>query len=168
VRLRGDEAVALTCGKVERFHQTLKRFLRKQPAAATLAQLQLQLDAFREYYNERRPHRALNRQTPLAVFDTLIKTKPAGQPAATDHRVRRDKIDSFGKVTIRYLGRLRHIPVGVADTNRKVRLLIAGADVRIRGRRADPGADSRPEADYQPLGGRWPVHNVLQQVSTMS
>src|SRR6266852_795076 len=32
-----------TCGKVERFHQTLKRFLAKQPAAQSLAHLQLQL-----------------------------------------------------------------------------------------------------------------------------
>ena len=45
-----------TCGKVERFHQTLKRFLRKQPPATSLAELQFQLDAFRQYYNQRRPH----------------------------------------------------------------------------------------------------------------
>jgi transposase InsO family protein len=53
-----------TCGKVERLHQTLKRFLAKQPPAASLADLQLQLDAFRAHYNHRRPHRALDRQTP--------------------------------------------------------------------------------------------------------
>src|SRR2546430_12257817 len=47
--------------------QTVKRFLRKQPGAHSLADLQFQLDAFREYYNSRRPHRALNRQTPRAV-----------------------------------------------------------------------------------------------------
>ena len=40
-----------TCGKVERFHQTLKRFLRKQPPARSIAELQFQLDAFRDYYN---------------------------------------------------------------------------------------------------------------------
>ena len=106
-----------TCGKVERFHQTVKRFLRKQPPARSLAELQFQLDAFRDYYNGKRPHRALRRQTPLAVFNALIKAKPALQPAPTDHRVRRDKIDSFGKVTLRYLGRLRHIPVGTAHKN---------------------------------------------------
>ena len=92
---------------------------------------QFQLDAFRDYYNNRRPHRALNRQTPLAVFNALIKAKPAQQLSPVDHRVRHDKIDSFGKVTLRYLGRLRHIPVGTAHKNRKVRLLVAGPDVRI-------------------------------------
>ena len=73
----------------------------------------------------------LGRQLPMQVFDALIKAKPANQPALVDHRVRRDKIDSFGKVTLRYFGKLRHIPVGVAHKNRKVRLLVAGPDVRI-------------------------------------
>ena len=159
-----------TCGKVERFHQTLKRFLRKQPPAGSLAELQFQLDAFREYYNTRRPHRALDRQTPLAVFNSLIKAKPAQPLAPVDHRVRHDKIDSFGKVTLRYLGRLRHIPVGVAHKNRKVSLLVAGPDVRII---ATDGQLIRaltldPTRNYQPLGGRWPVHNVLPQACTMS
>ena len=159
-----------TCGKVERFHQTLKRFLRKQPAAASLAELQFQLDAFRDYYNSRRTHRALNRQTPLAVFNSLLKARPTQPPTPTDHRVRHDKIDAFGKVTLRYLGRLRHIPVGVEHKNRRVQLLVAGPDVRII---APDGQLIRalsidPTRNYQPLGGRWPVHNVLQQASTMS
>jgi len=159
-----------TCGKVERFHQTLKRFLRKQSPARSIAELQFQLDAFRVYYNTRRPHRALKRQTPLAVFNSLLKAKPTMPPAPTDHRVRRDKIDAFGKVTLRYLGRLRHIPVGTAHKNRKVRLLVAGPDVRIL---TDDGELLRaltidPNRNYQPLGGRWPVHNVLQQACTMS
>jgi transposase InsO family protein len=159
-----------TCGKVERFHQTLKRFLRKQPLASSMAELQFQLDAFRDYYNNRRPHRALNRQTPLAVFNALIKAKPPQQPAPTDHRVRRDKIDSFGKVTLRYLGRLRHIPVGTAHKNRKVRLLVAGPDVRIITEDGEliRALTLEPTRNYQPLGGRWPVHNVLQQACTMS
>src|SRR5713226_2627647 len=159
-----------TCGKVERFHQTLKRFLDKQPPAGSLAELQFQLDTFRDYYNSRRPHRALNRQTPIAVFNSLIKARPTVQPAAPDHRVRRDKIDSFGHVTLRYLGRLRHIPVGTAHKNRRVRLLVAGPDVRIV---TDDGQLIRaltldPTRNYQPLGGRWPAHNVLQQAGTMS
>jgi transposase InsO family protein len=159
-----------TCGKVERFHQTLKRFLRKQSPARSIAELQFQLDAFRDYYNNRRPHRALNRQTPLAVFNALIKAKPSQQPAPVDHRVRRDRIDSTGKVTLRYLGKLRHIPVGTAHTNRKVRLLVAGPDVRII---TEDGELIRaltldPSRSYQPLGGRWPAHNVLPQARTMS
>lgn len=159
-----------TCGKVERFHQTLKRFLKKQPAARSLAELQQQLDAFRAYYNYIRPHRALNRQTPMAVFKSLLKARPLNQPATIDHRVRRDKIDRFGSVTLRYLSKLRHIRVGTAHKNRKVRLFVAGADVRIV---TEDGQLLRaltlePNRSYYGLGGRWPVHNVLQQVSSMS
>jgi transposase InsO family protein len=159
-----------TCGKVERLHQTLKRFLPKQPPAASLAELQLSLDAFRRYYNGRRPHRALDRRTPTAVFDSMLKARPTTAVAALDHRVRRDKVDRFGKLTLRYLGRLRHIPVGVVHKNRKVRLLVAGADVRIV---TEDGELIRaltldPLRSYQPLGGRWPVHNVVQQASSMS
>ncbi len=159
-----------TCGKVERFHQTVKRFLRMQAPAHSIAELQFQLDAFRDYYNHRRPHRALNRQTPLAVFNELLKAKPAQQLSPIDHRVRHDKIDSFGRVTLRYLGRLRHIPVGTAHKNRKVHLLVAGPDVRII---TEDGELIRaltldPTRNYQPLGGQSPVHNVLQQACTMS
>ena len=53
-----------TCGKVERFHQTLKKWLAKQRRARTIAQLQTQLDHFRRYYNEVRPHRAFVRMAP--------------------------------------------------------------------------------------------------------
>jgi transposase InsO family protein len=159
-----------TCGKVERFHQTLKRFLGKQTAPGSLAELQFQLDAFRQYYNHVRPHRALGRQTPIAVFKALLKATPAPSAAVVDHRVRRDKIDAFGKVTLRYLGKLRHIPVGLAHKNRRVRLLVAGPDVRVITEEGEliRALTLDPHRDYQPLGGRWPVHNVLQQVSTMS
>ena len=64
-----------TCGKVERFHQTLKRFLARQPRAASIAELQAQLDRFRDYYNTVRPHRAIERRTPAEAF--------AGRPKAT-------------------------------------------------------------------------------------
>ena len=99
-----------------------------------------------------------------------MTARPSRQPAAIDHRVRRDKIDSCGKVTLRYLGRLRHIPVGTVHKNRRVRLLVAGPDVRII---TDDGELIRaltidPTRNYQPLGGRWPAHNVLQQARTMS
>ena len=159
-----------TCGKVERLHQTLKLFLAKQAPATSLAVLQAQLDVFREYYNHRRPHRALGRQTPAQVFNTKLKARPEPQPLPTHYRVRHDRVDKGGRVTLRYLSKLRHIPVGAAHSNRKVLLLVAGTEVRIV---ATDGTLIRqltldPERIYQPLGGRWPVHNVLRQVSSMS
>ena len=159
-----------TCGKVERLHQTLKLYLRKQAPATSLAHLQIQLDSFREYYNHHGPHRALGRQTPLTAFNARLKARPVQPEPPTHYRVRQDRIDDTGKVTLRYLSKLRHIPVGVAHRNRKVCLLVAGANVRVV---ATDGTLLReltldPNRSYQPLGGRWPVHNVLQQVSGMS
>jgi transposase InsO family protein len=48
-----------TCGKVERFQQTEKKWLAAQPPAKTTGGLQRQLTRFRSYYNDVRPHRAL-------------------------------------------------------------------------------------------------------------
>jgi len=159
-----------TCGKVERLHQTLKQFLAKQTPAASLAVLQAQLDTFREYYNQRRPHRALGRQTPLAVFNAKLKARPEPPHQPIHYRVRHDQIDSHGSVTLRYLGRLRHIRVGAVHRNRKVHLLVAGADVRIVATGGELIRELRLDPDhlYFGLGGRWPVHNVLRQVSSMS
>ena len=67
-----------TCGKVERLHQTLKRYLAKQDAAPTLAELQGQLDAFAHYYNTIRPHRALGGRTPLQAYSARVKARPGG------------------------------------------------------------------------------------------
>lgn len=120
-----------TCGKVERFHQTLKRYLARQPPAASLATLQLQLDAFGSYYNTERPHRALRGATPGAAFERRIKARPAIDRAPTYFRVRQDRVSKAGNVTVRYLSRLRHIGVGRAHAGREVRLLIADAHVRI-------------------------------------
>ena len=48
-----------TQGKNERFHQTLFRYLDKQPLAETLDELQAQVDAFDRIYNTERPHQGL-------------------------------------------------------------------------------------------------------------
>src|SRR5205085_3742213 len=52
-----------TCGKVERFHQSLKRWLAHRRRPASVHGLQRQLDSFADYYNTVRPHRALGRRT---------------------------------------------------------------------------------------------------------
>lgn len=120
-----------TCGKVERFHQTLKRYLAKQPPPATLAMLQLQLDAFRVHYNAERPHRALRGATPATVFERRIKAGPVIDRAPTWFRVRQDRVSKAGNVTVRYLSRLRHIGLGRAHAGKDVRLLIADAHIRV-------------------------------------
>jgi transposase InsO family protein len=163
-----------TCGKVERFHQTLKRYLAKQPAPHTLAELQLQLDTFRAYYNQHRPHRALGGRTPLVAFATRLKAHPATPQLATHFRVRKDRTDLKGTVTLRYLSRLRHIPLGSAHKRQPVTLLVAGRHVRVV---AEDGALLRdltldPQRDYQPLGTPPGTprlgHHDVRQVATIT
>jgi putative transposase len=66
-----------TQGKNERFHQTLFRWLDKQPLADTLEQLQEQVDRFDVIYNTERPHQALpGRITPQQAWDATPKADP--------------------------------------------------------------------------------------------
>ncbi len=101
-----------TCGKAERFHQTLKKWLTAQPRATTIAELQTQIDAFPDEYNHRRPHRSLpHRATPAGIY-TAAQSRPQ-QPDIDPHdRVRTDRVDQAGSVTLRVNGRLHHIGIG--------------------------------------------------------
>ena len=143
-----------TCGKVERFHQTMKKFLSRQGGAGDLAQLQAQIDRFVAYYNTSRPHRALGRKTPSEVYEAKLKAHPPARRTATHFRVRRDKIDKTGRVTLRYDSRLLHIGVGRAHTGKRVLLLVADLDVRILSEDGEPLRQLTidPGRDYQPLG----------------
>jgi transposase InsO family protein len=67
-----------TCGKVERFQQTMKKWLAAQPhQPVTIAELQTLLDCFVEDYNHRRPHRSLpHRATPALAYTARPKAIP--------------------------------------------------------------------------------------------
>jgi hypothetical protein len=69
-----------TCGKIERFWQTLKKWLRARPAPATLEELNELLARFRDFYNHHRPHRALRGATPAETFAAATKACPADRP----------------------------------------------------------------------------------------
>ena len=73
-----------TTGKVERFQQTLKKWLRRQDRrsgrARDLAALQARLDTFCAYYNEQRPHQGIGRVTPLSRWQANPSSKPATEP----------------------------------------------------------------------------------------
>jgi len=146
-----------TQGKVERFQQTLKKWLRAQPAQpASLAELQHHLDAFTSIYNTRRPHRSLpHRATPATIYAARPKATPGDRSADTHHRVRRDRIDASGVVTLRHHGRLHHIGIGRTHTRTHVIMLIQ--DLHIRVINAATGELLRdltldPARDYQPTG----------------
>ena len=144
-----------TCGKVERFHQTLKKSLTNQPRATSLAELQIQLDAFVDEYNHRRPHRSLpHRATPATAYTSRPKADPATR-IDTHNRVRTDRVDQAGSITLRVNGRLHHI--GVGRIHYRTRVLILAQDLNIRIINATTGELLRdftldPTRDYQPTG----------------
>jgi len=122
-----------TCGKVERFQQTMKKWLAAQPGQpATLGQLQTLLDAFVTAYNHNRPHRSLPHQaTPATAYQARPKTGPGDPSADTHARVRTDRVDTAGKVTLRHAGTLYSIGIGRTHARTRVILLVDDLDIRI-------------------------------------
>lgn len=142
-----------TCGKVERFQQTLKKWLTAQPEAATLQALQDQLDTFVDEYNHRRPHRSLNRATPAAKYTMLPKATPGESDIDSHYRIRHDIVGDTGTVTLRHGGTLHHIGIGRIHTRTHVMMLIDDLDIRI----IDPATGELlrrltldPTRNYQP------------------
>jgi transposase InsO family protein len=146
-----------TQGKVERFQQTLKNWLRAQPAQpADLAQLQALLDTFTAVYNHQRPHRALpHRATPATAYTARPKAAPGDRAGDTHDRVRTDRVDADGKLTLRVNGKLHHI--GIGRTLARTPVLMLVQDLHIRVINAATGELLReltldPARDYQPTG----------------
>ncbi len=145
-----------TCGKVERFQQTLKKWLRSQPAPGNLTALQRLLDTFVEIYNHERPHRSLpHRATPATIYTARPKAKPAGDDDDTHYRVRRDIIDATGTISLRVNGRLRHI--GIGRTHARTHIVALVDDLHVRVVNATTGELLRDltidtTRDYQPPG----------------
>ncbi len=142
-----------TCGKVERFQQTLKKWLTAQPAAHSLDQLQGLIDEFTRHYNHNRPHRSLGRTTPAAAYQRLPKTGPEHNGADIHFRVRRDRVDKTGSVTIRHNSRLHHIGIGRAHKHTPVTLLVADLDIRVIATQTGEllrHLTLNPNRDYQP------------------
>ncbi|WP_244528385.1 MULTISPECIES: integrase core domain-containing protein [unclassified Leifsonia] len=105
--ITGKPGKPTTQGKNERFHQTLFRFLDKQPLAETLEQLQTQVDAFDVIYNTERPHQGLpGRVTPASAWaatPVVEPPRPLPQPASPveDEGVRMTRIHDNGTVYAR-------------------------------------------------------------------
>jgi transposase InsO family protein len=147
-----------TCGKVERFQQTLKKWLAAQPVQpSTLTELQALIDTFVDAYNHHRPHRSLpHRATPATAYHARPKAAPSTDRSNDVHyRVLADKVDLNGKLSLRLNGRMHHIGVGTEHARTQVLKLVD--DLHIRIVNAATGELLRdltidPTRDYQPLG----------------
>ena len=120
-----------TQGKIERFHQTLKRWLGRGPAATSIAELQTRLDAFRFAYNEERPHRAIGRATPGEAYRATPKATAPGVPDRGHFRLRYDIADKTGAITMRRAGRLYHLRIGATHARRRVLAIADEQEVTV-------------------------------------
>lgn len=114
-----------TNGKVERFHQTLKKRLATRPCA-TLAELQAELDAFRAIYNHQRPHRSLARRFPAEVWASTPKSGPAGH-AITTTTIHTSRV-SNGRA---WAGARLAITIGAAYNNQTATTVVTGTACHV-------------------------------------
>jgi hypothetical protein len=119
-----------TCGKVERWHQTLKRYLEKNPASS-LEELQVVLDRVVLRYNEQRPHRSKGRITPRQAYEARGKASPNTLINQPHHRLRKDVVDPWGKITLRYRGRVLQVRIGHHHCGERVRHYIVDEHIRV-------------------------------------
>lgn len=124
VQKNGSPAHPQTQGKIERFHQTLKKWLSQQSPAKDLKEQQSQLDEFRIVYNTQRPHRALEMKTPQQSYEATIKATPKQAKDKEHYRVRHDSVDQFGKLTLRRAGKMHHLGVGIENQFKKVYMVV--------------------------------------------
>lgn len=141
-----------TQGKIERLHQTLKKWLAARPRATTLKATQQLLDEFRTWYNTQRPHRALGRSTPHVAYLALPKATPQTF-VSEDNRVRHDTVDKSGRITLRFAGQMRYLGIGRARVGTPTLTVISGTWATTTNR--DTGEiiaehDLNPARRYQP------------------
>jgi hypothetical protein len=68
----------------------------------------------------------------LAAYQARPKATPTGSTQAEPQaRVRRDVVDSDGKLTLRHNGRLHHIGIGRTHARTPILMLINGLHIRI-------------------------------------
>jgi transposase InsO family protein len=108
-----------TCGKIERSHQTTKRWLAAQPPARTTAKLQAQLDAWLAYYNDHRPHRALSGATPAERWAATSPDRP-GPPITEPQRAELRRVNNIGSLS------WDHTNIGVGKEYAGQQLLVIG------------------------------------------
>ena len=149
-----------TCGKIERFWQTLKKWLRARETShgpyRTVSALNRDLAIFAEHYNTRRPHRALNGRTPAAVFAATVKARPADRPLPSRAQIYHCHVSTGGSIAVagppgairaqlrvQVGGRYKQLPVTVIQDGLRVAVFSGNALLRA--------LDLDPTRTYQPV-----------------
>jgi transposase InsO family protein len=142
-----------TCGKIERFWQTLKKWLRAREAThgphRALSALNSELAVFADHYNTRRPHRAHNGRTPAAVFAATVKARPVDRPLPVKTMGYQTHVSTAGTVTVGPYA----VFVGARYKQLPVTAIRDGEHIAIfTGTRLIRALDADPTRHYQPLG----------------
>jgi transposase InsO family protein len=142
-----------TCGKIERFWQTLKKWLRAHDPYPTLAALNDALLEFAEHYNTHRPHRALHGHTPAEVFHAATPARPAARPLPGPFSVRQNHaspagIVSAGRYSVNVGARWAGLPLTVIRDGDHI-TVFAGNQL-VRSLDADP--NRRHQLLHEPPG----------------
>ena len=131
-----------TCGKVERHHQTLKKWLAHHPhPLSTLTDLQTALDTYRQYYNTQRRHSALGRRTPQQAWDQALQPQASGHggpgnlPIQTDATIHTLKVGTQGGV---YLGKHIRLRIGLAHAGHTITIIRDGDRITAYTNDGDP------------------------------
>jgi transposase InsO family protein len=143
-----------TCGKVERFHQTQRRWLDAQPVAKTLEELQELLDRGRVIYNTQRRHKSIGRLTPATVWAAQPPAEPCAPPTTAPPAITSLRVDGNGVV---HVATGLRIALGAPWANTQV-VVIRRAELAIV-IDAVTGEIAReltvdPNRSYQPTGAR--------------
>ena len=143
-----------TCGKVERFHQTLKNWLARQPPRHRSSPASANSTGSPTTTTPHRPHRALGRRTPAEAYQARPKATPHPRRSSTPTSgSARDRVDTNGVITVRHNSRLHHIGLGRRHSGQRVLVLTHDLDIRVV---TETGELIRtltldPTRDYQPL-----------------
>ena len=178
--ITGKPGRPTTQGKNERFHQTLFRYLDKQPLAETLEELQAQVDAFDHVYNTERGHQGLpGRVTPLTAWEATPKAQaprprplrplcerpdrtyeparrtplPRDLPAGTTAR----ELSSNGTFSldgVTYMVEAQHAFVQVLITTDEHRLIVTDLHGEVLAERTRPEQGTRYVGNGRPRGPR--------------
>jgi transposase InsO family protein len=161
-----------TQGKIERFHQTLKRWLTARPHPATITDAQHLLDQFSVIYNTQRTHRGLPpATTPAQAYTARLKASPTDNP--TEHlRIRHDTVDQFGKLTLRYGSRIHHLGIGKTHAHTPVLIYATTTTVTVLSKTTHHILSTHtvePDRNYwrnqQKNPGRWPGRSVTNDAT---
>ncbi len=123
-----------TCGKVERHHQTFKKWLRAQPQPADLDELNELIQQYRTWYNTQRWH-SVWRCTPQQQWDQAPELGgPEHMPLQSDATVLSVKVTSHGAITVRSA----QITVGLPYAGMHLTALLDGEHLTVYGPRGAP------------------------------